>query len=266
MRTIISTVGTSLLKCSGANSPTLAELLHFLSSEDPKRACAETNSLWHLLKKEDESYFLHSDTEEGELCARALVEYYKKQGYASRCEVIPRLSYREDTFRLQGLRSLVSKLVEVIQEIRKGGRKPLINATGGFKAEAAYATLVGILFDVPVYYIHEAFHKIVEMPAIPIDWDYSLLAEYEEFFEFLHQDCRTRQEVDRRLPTIPAKIRSLLTEEENFVMLSPVGEAFFLAYHAKLEEVLQSRFYSLRKHSGGSKRRTIPFKNRLSGC
>jgi len=72
---------------------------------------------------------------------------------------------------MRGLRSLVATLISLIRKERAGGREVLVNATGGFKAEIAYATLVGLLFDVPVYYIHEAFQDIIEMPPTPIGWD-----------------------------------------------------------------------------------------------
>ena len=237
MRTILSTVGTSLLKARDKTLPDLVELLFFLNSTDPRKACAETNALSRLLKDGDRLIFLHSETEEGKLCAQALSLHYERQGYETAFAVIPHLSYRETHFRLQGLRSLVGKLVECIRNERARGQEVLINATGGFKAEGAYATLVGLLFDVPVYYIHEVFQEIIKMPAIPIDWDYSLLAEHEEFFHFLRQDLRSRYELEKKLSTVPQKIRSLLEEEENFVMLSPAGEAFFQAYLARVDQV-----------------------------
>jgi hypothetical protein len=112
----------------------------------------------------------------------------------------------------------------------------LINATGGFKAEIAYATLVGLLFDVPVYYIHEAFRDIIEMPPTPISWDYSLLATYEEFFEWIDTDLRPTEEVDVRLRGLPNNVRLLLAEEEDFTLLSPAGEAFYEAYRDRLAQ------------------------------
>lgn len=52
---------------------------------------------------------------------------------------------------MRGLRSLVATLIDQIRQEKKQVREVLINATGGFNAEIAYATLVGLLFDVPVY-------------------------------------------------------------------------------------------------------------------
>lgn len=244
MRTILNTVGTSLLKNAGFSEKSdVSDLVKFLCSADPKRASAETNALSYLLQEGDALVFLHSETEDGKLCAQALATYYSKKGHEARTVLVKDLSYRETDFRLRGLRSLVGKLFECIQEEERRGREVIINATGGFKAEGAYATLVGLLCNIPVYYIHEVFREIIPMPPLPIDWDYSLVAEHEDFLDFLSRDIHPRLELKRELANIPPKIRLLLAEEENFVFLSPAGEAVFRAYRARLEEAKEVPVY-----------------------
>lgn len=239
MRTVLCTVGTSLVnnirRELGGQQPIDGRVAEqFLRSVDQVRACAETNSLFRLLREEDRIVFLCSQTEEGKMCADALKAHYQAKKFDARVVQVPDLTYRESRFKMRGLRSLVATLIEHIRQEKAGGREVLINATGGFKAEIAYATLVGLLFDVPVYYIHEAFSDIIEMPPTPIGWDYSLLAEYDEFFAWIQQDLRTVEEVDRRLATLPREIRLLLAEEEGYAMLSPAGEAFYEAYLDRL--------------------------------
>ena len=51
-------------------------------------------------------------------------------------------------------------------------RRCVWECAGRLDARSPDATLVGLLFDVPVYYIHEAFRDIIEMPPTPIGWDY----------------------------------------------------------------------------------------------
>ncbi len=243
MRTIISTVGTSLLnnakRVLQEERPNRDELVGFLCSTDPVQASAETNSLSRLLrldKPDDRLVFLCSQTEEGKLCAEALKAFYRRRGYDGEVVEIPGLTYREERFKVRGLRSLVAALIENIRREKKHGREVLLNATGGFKAEIAYATLVGLLFDVPVYYIHEAFSDIIEMPPAPVSWDYSLLADCEEFFEWMQEGLRATPEVDARLRDLPPEVRLLLAEEEGFTMLSPAGEAFYEAYKEQLAQ------------------------------
>jgi putative CRISPR-associated protein (TIGR02619 family) len=240
MRTILTTVGTSLLgnagRALGTGDLSDGDLANFLARTDAVRACAETNALSRLLRDGDQIVFLHSHTDEGRRCAEALRRHYERQGYRAELVEIPDLSYTESRFKLRGLRALVAALAGRIERERAQGRDVLINATGGFKAEIAYATLVGLLFDVPVYYIHERFDELIEMPAAPLAWDYAVLAEWEEFFDWIDAEPRATAEVDRRWPGLPQEVRVLLTDEaDGCTYLSPAGEAFVRAYWYALE-------------------------------
>ena len=243
MRTILVTVGTSLLTNAEreldekANELSDAQIANYLRKTDPEKASAETNSLSKLLQEGDRIIFLHSDTKEGKRCAQLLKKHYERQGYTTETRRIPDLNYKESRFKMRGLRSLVSTLIECIQEEKKRGYEVLINATGGFKAEIAYAVLVGLLFDLPVVYIHERFRDIIEMPPLPIAWDYSLFADHEDFFEWLESDLRLKEEVDKQLSGRPEELKMLLTEEDGYAFLSPAGEAFYQAFKQRMAEV-----------------------------
>lgn len=238
MRTILTTVGTSLLgnyrRVHKQESPTEDQLFFFLREATPESASAETNSLSRLLQEDDRIVFLHSQTSEGTLCAQALRRHYESRGLSAEAREVPDLTYTESRFKMRGLRALVATLISLIREARHNEREVLINATGGFKAEIAYATVVGLLFDVPVYYIHEAFHDIIEMPPAPIGWDYSLLSDHEEFFEWIVEADRTTAEVDARLKGLPPEVRLLLAEEGGVAQLSPAGYAFYEAFEDRI--------------------------------
>jgi putative CRISPR-associated protein (TIGR02619 family) len=238
MRTIIVTVGTSLLSNANrdldARNPDEQQLANYLRHTNPQRAAAETNSLSRLIMEGDSLIFLHSETDEGRQCAEALSKHYNAQGYRARLHKVPDLTYAESRFKMRGLRSLVATLIDLVRRERQQGCQPIMNATGGFKAEIVYATLVGLLFDVPVYYIHEAFRDIIEMPPAPIGWDYSLLSDHEDFFEWIETELRATADVEARLRNLPADLRLLLAEEDGFTLLSPAGEAFYGAYRERL--------------------------------
>ncbi len=238
MRTIINTVGTSLLSNAARNLaiavPGEKELLHFINTTLPEQACAETNSLAKLFKDGDRLLFLHSETQEGRLCAVVLSRHFRARDCECSLISIRDLSYQESRFKIRGLRSLVNSIIQTIVAERKKGVDLILNATGGFKAEIAYATLIGLLFDIPVYYIHEAFKDIIEMPPTPIGWDYSLIANHEDFFLWIDEEPRDTPEVDEKIKRLPPEIRLLLSEEENFTFLSPAGEVFFQAFKDQL--------------------------------
>jgi len=239
VRTVIATVGTSLISNAkrdlGLEVPEQTDMLSYLNRVPAEKACAETNSLSRLLREHDRILLMCSETEEGYNCAQVLRKYYAGKGYDARVQEVKDLTYAEKRFKMRGLRSLVATLIDAICSERMAGREVVVNATGGFKAEIAYATLVGLLFDVRVYYIHDAFREIIEMPPAPISWDYSLLAEYDDFFEWLESELRTTEEVDRKLRYLPAEIRLLLAEEDGYTFLSPAGEAFYESYRDKLQ-------------------------------
>lgn len=243
MRTILVTTGTSLLsnikKELKVEEPNEAQLGNFLAHADPAKACAETNSLSRMLEDGDRLVFLRSQTKEGKLCAEALARHYRGRGHEAEVVEVKDLTYKESRFKMRGLRSLVSELAGLVREERRKGREVLLNATGGFKAEIAYATLIGLLFRVPVYYIHEAFQEIISLPSVPVGWDYSIISDHEEFFSWMDEELRTTSEVDRKLAWMSRKEREevgmLLMEEEGYTFISPVGEALYEAYEAELE-------------------------------
>jgi len=234
MRTIITTVGISLLGKAKTDEP--LDYLRRLSEESLKEASAETNSLMRLLQPKDRIVFLHSETEEGKKAAEALRDFYRGRNYDAEARKIPSLKYDEKQFAMRGLRSFVTQLVQCIQENRKAQREVIINATGGFKAEFAYAFLVGLLFEVPVYYIHEKFSEIISLPALPVDWNFQIIDNYESFFDWIGRDLRPTQEVENRLKGLPEAVRLLLVEEEGYTMLSPAGEAFYRAYQGLVDD------------------------------
>jgi len=118
MRTIITTVGTSLLtnfrKAIEGSEPTELALANYLRHTPAEQASAETNSLNRLLSEDDSIIFLHSTTDEGRLCADCLARHFSSMDYGSSSIVIPDLSYQESRFKMRGLRSLVSKIIECI--------------------------------------------------------------------------------------------------------------------------------------------------------
>ena len=234
-RTIINTLGTSLLGNAareGIAPHDTAALLAYLE-RDPQKACAESNALSRLLEPEDQVVLLHSDTDDGRHCSSVLGQFYQQQGYSFSQHCIKGLSYHERGFVSYGLRSLVHLLTQEIQGARRLSRNVLINATGGFKAEIAYATAVGLVFGVPVCYIHEKFGDIVTLPSTPIGWDYSLFDWNEEFFGWLDGEPRATPEVQARLKgtSDPAKLESLLEpSEDGHTYLSALGYAYLEAF------------------------------------
>jgi putative CRISPR-associated protein (TIGR02619 family) len=245
MRIIINTVGTSLLgNAKRYNFYTDTEILDYLT-RDPRAASAETNALDRLLEPNDRAVLLYSQTLEGQRCALLIQAHIQK---THRCEIeeVQGLSYAEKGFVQHGLKNFVQKLAKHIRGAKRSSLEPIINATGGFKAEIAYATAVGLVFKTPVCYIHEKFGDIVTLPVTPFGWDSSIFALHQEFFDWIDAEPRPSQEVQSRVAGLPEEIKMLLEEaQDNTTMLSPLGEAYLNAFQFEKEtsnnEILLSK-------------------------
>lgn len=241
MRTVLTTVGTALLgnakRDMGIEAPTLDDLVRYLGATDSAKASAEMNVLGRLLLEDrDEVVLLHSETLEGELCAGALERFLSSKCSCGK-RLLPGIDYRQG-FQA-ALARFVAILIEELAKARKGGRDVSINAAGGFKAQFAGSGLVGLLFKVPVYYIHELHRDLVVIPPIPITWDMNLFAIAEWFFEWIEEDVRSYDEVHERLrsfdPETRGQIEALLETEDGCTLLSASGTAFFEAFRVRTE-------------------------------
>ena len=234
-RVILNTVGTSLTRPRPDAS---REDLLSLIARDPVAASAESNALSRLSEVGDEAVFLHSDTPDGELCASVLAEAFTARGLQTRLVRVDRLNFNEKGFVQHGLRNFTRRLSQEVQVAQRAGRSVEINATGGFKAQLTYATVVGLLFGVPVRYIHEVFQDIVTLPPAPVGWDVNLMATYGGFFEWLDAEPRLTRDVQgqvQRLPgsQLPEAALNLIMEDGEFTFLSPLGELMLQAFQTQ---------------------------------
>lgn len=237
MQTIITTTGTSLLTNvardlkKAISSVTDDELRHYFEKVGPTAASAETHSLLKIAPKpDDEIVLLYTSTPEGKRCSLEVQRYLQSKNWSNlRRRELP-LEYNEAEFERRGLRELVNILVEEISNAQRQQREVIINATGGFKAEIAYTTMVGMVFQVPVKYMYQQFEQLITFPSLPITWNIDLLLEYDHFFEWIDEDCRQQTEVEQRLKAIDEadrhRIEQLLLppDSEGEVFLSPAGD------------------------------------------
>ncbi|NMG05901.1 putative CRISPR-associated protein [Brasilonema sp. UFV-L1] len=243
MRTIITTTGTSLLSNAARelkkrqNEVTDEELRFVWKQVGAEAASAETNSLLKIAHCDDEIVLLYTTTPEGEKCAKEIQRYLQNQNWSKvRSRKLP-LEQNEAQFERHGLRELVNILIDEINEAERQHREVIINATGGFKAEIAYTTMVGMIFQVPVKYIYQYFQQPITFPALPVSWNIDLLLEYESFFAWLDEEPRKQSEVEQRLKVISEPERDrvwqllLPPDLEEYVFLSPAGEILWKRVH-----------------------------------
>lgn len=251
MRVIITTTGTSLLTNTARAldkknaEVTDDELRHYFEQVGPEKASAETNSLPKIATPDDAVVMLHTTTPEGERCAKQIEGYLKSKNWRNlRLEKLE-LEQNEAQFEQKGLRNLVDTIIDEINKAQQQGNEVIINATGGFKAEIAYTTMVGMIFQVPVKYIYQDFQKPVTFPALPITWNLDLLIEYDHFFKWLDEEPRSQFEVDQRMKAISPderdRIQQLLSspDAEQYIYLSPAGDILWKRLRQVREVVVE---------------------------
>ncbi|MEM1875156.1 MAG: putative CRISPR-associated protein [Candidatus Hadarchaeales archaeon] len=203
----IVTTGTSLLanvRREIGKEPSEGELLSFVK-RDPRKASAELNTLLPLLEEKKDKqhyvYLLHSDTEEGRLCAKILQSFLSQLKLRIYVESVEISGLGDPKNFRHGLAKLFEKVVELIRAHYLQNDTVYVHATGGFKPETAIALLASNLpgIGAPVLYIHESFREVVRLPAMPVR-----LRRKEKFQRLMNHMCRNMKahllQLEREFP------------------------------------------------------------------
>jgi putative CRISPR-associated protein (TIGR02619 family) len=163
MSTILTTTGLSLYQNAKreyqTNQPTDDQMRQYLRT-NPDRASSEANSLLKFAKPDDDLVLLHTQTLDAIRCASLLRDYFSSKGYKHTRLV--QLEFKGDAQHIEttGLRSLIDTLINEIEGAQRKQADVVINATAGFKAQVVYSTMIGMIYQVPVKYIHEEFEAL----------------------------------------------------------------------------------------------------------
>lgn len=237
---LITTVGTSLLTNrddrpwagwngrAGDPLPNAEDVDQWLDQAEAVTASAETNTLYAIgVHDLDHILFLHSDTPEGRFCSERLQHFYAKCCRQVDGRSLTALGYSHASFSQKGLKVLVEEAIKAVREAREKSLHPVFCATGGFKAEIAFLNLLGALFEVEVYYIHEQFREIIRLPRLPLNWDMQWVLERQDFFQWIDDEPRPSTEVENRLKARP-ELRPLIEDDaDGNSYLNAAGDLLF---------------------------------------
>lgn len=147
------------------------ELTNFIQKKEGEgklsEVSAEINALSRFLKEISLVYFIHSDTNIGRCCARALKDYLSYKGIQVSEPIEVYGLYDAKTFQ-KGLANLIREIAKILSQYKN--KNVRVCATGGFKPETAIASILGFVAGKPIYYIHESFKKEVHLPPLPLKW------------------------------------------------------------------------------------------------
>ena len=174
-----------LRKLSREN-PKLREFLSFLTQKlrgDPRGLSAELNAFLSFVPSAEkgnssvELILLYTQTPAGALSAHTVGSLLEEWGYP--VDYVGLEGYGGPDEFDRGLVQLVRAFTQVMESAQERARREgrrmhmFINATGGFKPEAAFMTILGFLSPLVqgVYYIHENYRQAVMLPTLRITWD-----------------------------------------------------------------------------------------------
>jgi putative CRISPR-associated protein (TIGR02619 family) len=252
MTTILTTTGISLYdntrrKHNWAPSASDEQMLEYLYN-DPVSASAEANSLLQIARSEDTIILLHTDTPVAERCANLVRNFFiTKQGFQSYQVRTRKLQLRDNEEHIEnhGLRNLVSSIATEIDALLNNNQDVVINATPGFKLEVIYSTMIGMLYRVPIKYMHEKFRRVVTLNPVALDWDMSLFVNEKKLLEWLSEP-RAQREIEARLKGTNERerIETLLTSPDSNgnMALSPLGEMLLLMFMYEEEEARKAEW------------------------
>jgi len=244
--TLICTVGTSVISnvqksqstalhedLTQRNAPGLS--LRLLDHDPFDRLMgAEINSISGLLDQgmlQDRLrlVLLASDTDDGRFLGQVLKHYYENRRnpfsfQEVSVEVMEGLTdANPKRFRREGLRNLVKAIAK--QARKYCSENLVINATGGYKAQIAFAGMIGQALGIPVCYLFEGFSEVIELPPQPVALDFTFWLKHVDLFYRLAADGEEEDPV-----ALDSRFSSLVdvepVEGRLLVGLSAVGQLF----------------------------------------
>jgi len=267
--------------------------LELLNQSPEDRLCgAEINSITSIIKQghlnnKRRLVYLVSDTEDGKFLGQVLTQYYENHNNPyqfQKVEFHPLEGLADATpkrFRTEGLRNLVRAIAQVVNE--EGSETMVINATGGYKAQIAFAGMIGQALEIPVCYLFERFSEVIELPPQPISLDLSFwLENVDQFYDLADNEARENpSQRDHRFATL---VDAIDINGQTVIGLSPVGQLFHETFRHRFkiqrqrilppasgiapeEKAIKYEDQNSKKHSGLSyylgRIRKVPYVNRL---
>jgi len=236
-RVIITTTGTSLLtsweRANGGQGKTPDKHILLAALKEQVLNCAELASLsrLELNRQYDYVYLVSSDTGQGALCTEAIEGALNDDGFLYTESVIVKgLTKNVQDFETRGLPNLFERLAEIRE--KHAGARLLINATGGFKAQTAYATFFGIVTGLEVVYMHEDFNSLITFPPMPVACDTNYVLQHQTRFGDILA-ATAKKEARRMIDDLPVDLRGFFKKENDRYVYSPIGR-FFVSFMDKL--------------------------------
>ncbi|SET12923.1 hypothetical protein [Anaerobranca gottschalkii] len=183
--------------------------------DDGEYPSAEIKSLIKIkeqcnIKQKITAYLIATDSIACVLAAELIKEYFENRKEHNITVDFTREYFKEDSkkgnivkgllvndkvrFENEGLLNLLGCILTKLE--KKSKKNTLLNITGGYKALVPYFTVIGQVHSLPTFYIYEDTEEVIQVPQLPIEYDYSIV--HENLFVF--DDIKPEKSI-KNLPT-----------------------------------------------------------------
>jgi hypothetical protein len=110
-----------------------------------------------------------------------------------------------------------------------GKENVIINATGGYKAQILYAGIIGQALGIPLYYKHELFDEIIELPPQPVSLDMGFWLRHSDIFFMLDMENTVPEDELSgfiKEPESEYLVNRVSIDNIDYFELSPTGQIF----------------------------------------
>ncbi len=171
----------------GSLKDVLDELGEIISSwyTNNSNASAEIKSILKIKEQtegEVEVHLIATDTILSVKAAELIKEWLitNKIIVNEKIEIIEGLRVNDSNeFIEKGIQNLIKEVLE-IHELNNQ-ENSILNISGGFKAMIPVLTIVGQLYDIPLFYIYEDSDTSIELQRLPINFDWDVIQAYTNF-------------------------------------------------------------------------------------
>jgi len=267
---IFSTVGTTLIENTKIDSDKTykddkfsidteafksldQKLAHEMSkSAKPSSRSAEIKSIEAFMEESDKKtisklFFIVSDTLYGAVCFSFLEKYfYQKHKIVSEKILIANLNSK--TFK--GIQSLLASVAEKIDAV-SSKYECFLNITGGYKSVVPYFSIIGMIKQIPLFYIFEDSDKLIKIPPLPISFDYEKFSQYNNV---LINAVNNEGIEQSEFSSLPNELQVLFEKSDNkykpldilwLYVLSADNKILFYSYSNEISRTMPRAQYKL---------------------
>lgn len=260
MKTYICTCGTSIITKRGINleriqhqpisawDENINDIENFKDTtrdalekmrlpKDLDETSAEIKSLIKMgVTSDDKIILIASDTIDGKLSAQLVKDFLVTKNICHTVElkVIEGLQAKNGKiFQNVGLTNLLNFLVD----LEYGDF--ILNPTGGFKSVVPYLSLIGMLFNKPVQYIHEDSNDVITLANVPVMMNEAIIHKVEDKLRKIEKNSAiSKEDWQAGIDYNDRRFDALVEEFDGQVTLSGIGFLFWERFKLDYPEEL----------------------------